>query len=160
MIRMIAAIFLLSVCAHAQTALVIQLKPEDAVKAKQLYDEQTKVDQEIKDLQKRIEDNYLSYSMPISNCTTVLLSSPTVDTPCSPKDLLTVKKEWTTWEFSSDFKFVVPKPNPPVTGGYSWSLTPCYGGAYAYPTTGSPFVINPSGISTILDGYPTTNVAH
>lgn len=83
--------------ANGQSAKVIILEDDDAVKAKALYAQRDKVNQEIIDLQNKIRMRYLS--------------------------------KWNTqlFEFSEDFKYVVPSTVSPFTGSNccGWILGGC-----------------------------------
>ena len=95
-----------------QTAKVVALTPEDAAKAKALYAEQARVEENIAQLRDRISMVYLDPGW------------------------------FTGFEFSEDFKYIVPasQPLPSVTNGYTWPI--CYGTG----VTGS--ITNGGGITT------------
>ncbi len=113
--KSIALIFVLAtVLAYGQNAKVVPLSAEDAAKAKSLYEEQDKVNREISDLQAKIKKFYLSP-----------LKWPTAD-----------------FQFSEDFKYVVPSPVLPYitttccnTGG-GWILNGCANPAIGTVTGG------------------------
>lgn len=103
----VAIAFLFAVTASAQTAQVIQLNPEDAARAKALYAEKAKVDAEIEALKDSVKKKYV-WTAIIGNgyCTH---AEQTEDGYCIPYD-------WANgFEFSTDFRFIVPaqpKPQP------------------------------------------------
>ena len=112
--KLIAAIvFLFAVTASAQTAQVIQLKPEDAARAKELYAEKAKVDAQIEALKGQIQKQYLE---------TLLQKSENCDPRkqfCYDPRIAAIMDSYSAWingfEFSANFQFIVPaqpKPQP------------------------------------------------
>lgn len=90
--NLILLILLFTVNAYAQTAKVIQLSDEDAAQAKSLYQQKKDIEQKISDLQIKILENYMS-----------------VPHPKSKDKYFLLKEGWDTgFEYSEDFKFVVP----------------------------------------------------
>jgi hypothetical protein len=130
MVRYFAALALLAAAgaaALAQTASVVELTPDDAAVAKRLYDQQAAITKQIADLQVKIRNKYL-----IQPCQT---ARPSVEFCASSS----------TWfngfEYSTDFKFIVPKPLP------TYPTTTC-----GYPilcgTTLTPAFVNTPAISS------------
>ena len=75
----------------AQTAQVIQLSPTDAAKAKQLYTEKAQILSEIHAFKTKIQEKYVPHSSGIFS-----LNDPSI--------------VWGNgFEFSTDYKFIVPK---------------------------------------------------
>lgn len=124
---------------HAQTAKVIALSSIDAAEVKEAYAQRDAIYKRIDDLQKKIADKYLSNvkSGPGNNFITgsgfiVLSQTLCPETEADKKirkDREEVEKKmthlerkagWEIFEFSDDFKFVVPKqtfttpPSPPT----------------------------------------------
>lgn len=106
---LLLVLFLLSpLLLPAQTAKVIQLSPEDAKQAQNLYAEKAEVEAKIADLQNKIKVEYLSEYQESFGSYTL--------------------PGWELgFEYSTDFKFIVPKPTPlnlnslfPSTGNCSW----------------------------------------
>ena len=107
----------------AQTAKVIQLSPEDATKAAALYQQKADIEKQITDLEEKITESYLKGKADSYFCGVgyICVASP------APKS------GWESgFEYSSDFKFIVPKPVStsiglyPICypyGGLSWSGT-------------------------------------
>lgn len=126
-----------SVAAHAQSAKVIALSPADAKEAKDLYAQRDAINKRIDDLHQKVTDKYLSDEKPgpgpsltgyITTTCAMILSINGVQPPCPPETAdakkaredreakeklmhhLEVKDDWRNgFEFSDDFKFVVPK---------------------------------------------------
>lgn len=97
MFRLIAALVVLAAAcagAVAQTATVVELKAEDAALAKRLYAEKAGIEKQIADLEVKIRGTYLK--------------------PACDKNSITFCAGSPTWyngfEYSTDFKFIVPKP--------------------------------------------------
>ena len=100
-------------CLQAQTAKVIQLSPEDAAKAKALYAQKADIEKQIDDLQQKITATYLAKNKEIQE-----------------------SWGWYPWpwlngfEFSDDFKFIVPKTG---TTGTATTGTITIAPYYTYP---------------------------
>ena len=121
------AILVLASSCPAQNAQVVKLNDADALKAKQLWDEQQALTKRTADFRKHIEDAYLSEEKPgplllINNSTNVACTLQTEEgfvqvVPCQ-KDSekkqpsqthLELKQDWIYgFEYSKDFKYVVP----------------------------------------------------
>lgn len=115
-------LFLFSILAacslSGQTAKVIQLSPEDAAQAKALHDEQTSLTQRQKDFDNKIEGIYTEVPIPTSgkagqSCVYYDASGYNYYGICG---VSTKKNGWNYgFEYSDDFKFIVPKPAPSST---------------------------------------------
>lgn len=115
-------LILLTGSLYAQTAKVIQLTPEDANEAKLLYKQKAEVEQKIEDLENKIHGFYLIiHSRDISH-----------------GQYAVPKPGWGTgtFEYSEDYKFIVPKQNTILN-----TLS----------------VVSPFGEGNCLQYYPTTN---
>jgi hypothetical protein len=113
--------------ASAQTAQVIQLSPEEALRAKSLYDQKTSIDKQIEYLQAEIADKYIENKN------------------------LTLQGWMWGFEYSTDFKFIVPlKPNQnsPVSGS----------GSTSWINGGCTYVI-PANSTDIIGGFNVTPLA-
>lgn len=142
---LLSAVFLAATL-HAQTAKVIQLSPEDAAQAKSLHEQKEALDKKIADLQQKIHDNYLSVEVqyPTTACIAFNRAEtciPRKPTPAEEKAArgLGPKKGWESgkFEYSDDFKFIVPAPltfstGTAITCGPSW-----IGGTTLIPATGT-----------------------
>jgi hypothetical protein len=133
----VAAIFIVASSCPAQTAKVIQLPPEIAKKAEALYKERAMVNEQIEALHKAIEETYLSDVKPGPGNTFIAFDTTITTTcgmtldpsakPCPPETAAERKAReareaawnkqhhlerrpgWADFEFSEDFKFIVPK---------------------------------------------------
>ena len=75
----------------AQTTQIVQLTPEDAAKAKTLYEEKSRIEEEINSFRRHILENYLS--------------TKTTETGTYPWP----KRGWEFgFAFTTDYRFVVP----------------------------------------------------
>lgn len=130
------ALLVLTFPLAAQTAKVIALSPADAAEAKDLYAQRDAILKKIDDLHQKIADKYLSDVKPgpgglfsggyiVSGCALTLQANGNVQ-PCPPPTAAEKKAEedrkakeklqhhlerkygWSSFEFSEDFKFVVP----------------------------------------------------
>ncbi len=124
-----------SLSALGQTAKVIQLSPEDAAQAKSLYAQQAAIQKKIDALNDKITTQYTSEAVPEGNCIATAYGSWVFSGPCSGMGAPTssVKPGWENgFEFSEDFKFIVPKPIPPQTLSNCSLSSGCitYGGMY------------------------------
>ncbi len=135
---------------HAQTAKVVQLSPADAAEAKSLYEQKAAIEKKIADLQERISHQYVSDEKvyPTSICisgvsvlhpdgtTTSFPSVPCTTLKPTPEQekashYFTIKSGWENgFEFSDEFKFVVPKAYKEPTSCYHYS-----GGTFVSPGT-------------------------
>lgn len=126
-----------SLASHAQTARVIALSPEVAGEAKALYEQRDAINKRIDDLRRKVETLYLMEEKPgpdpftssgfVSDTCGFVLSANGSAHPCpvetaeqkkvrldqEAKDKLKThlerKRDWLDFEFSEDFKFIVPK---------------------------------------------------
>jgi hypothetical protein len=133
-----------------QTAKVVQLSPEDATKAKQLYDAQLAAEKAYADFQVDIGNRYVSHAVtwpttacavicPDGDCSKAQLCTPPKPTPEQEKNShgFLFNDGWTYgFEFSADFKFIVPKDAP------KWTPS-VYGGTA--PWCGNVLTVNPIG---------------
>ena len=98
---------LLITAAESQTADVIVLSTEDAVKLKQLYGEKDAVDKRIKIMKEYIATKYLPIGVP-GQCSW-MLTEDSNNHKC-------VLEAWRSgFDASKDFKFIVPKTIIPIT---------------------------------------------
>jgi hypothetical protein len=122
------AVLVLAMCAGAQTAKVVQLKPEDAARAKALYAEKTRIEQEIADFRQHINDDYPEVGVTVPCSASVCMGAGCVPPP-PPKVSChrALDGDWANgFDFSSDFRFVVPsRPAKPSTPAYG-CLTPAW----------------------------------
>lgn len=141
------ALLALSLAAQAQTAKVIELSPEDAVKAKSLYEQQVSIGKQIDDLKMQVQKKYLKPA-----------KGETCNIYYSSGECYT--SSWATgFEYSDDFRFIVPAKTPSApTNCYGSMLTNCSFTSPFYTTT--PFwgttLANPvSGpvADSIVHGY-------
>lgn len=121
---------------HAQTAKVIALSPADAAEVKALYAQRDAINKAIEDLHKKVADKYLMEPKPGSGSWTTSITGsgfllcttngcgPSPETAEEKKKReadykkwqesekkathLERKEGWSLFEFSEDFKFVVP----------------------------------------------------
>jgi hypothetical protein len=103
-------VFLAAISLHAQTAKVIALEPADAQKAAKLADELKKAQTAMKDFQIHVQDKYVS-----KPCTTIAFAGSEGKLQCSIGGGCTCRTDgWEhSFEFSEDYKFIVPKQSPP-----------------------------------------------
>jgi outer membrane murein-binding lipoprotein Lpp len=129
------AVILVSVAGFAQTAKVIQLNPDDAGRARDLYAEQKRIEQDIADLQKKIKKEYLTKSKK---------SDWTGGSVCYG-DTGQIAPGWGCgeFEFSDDYKFIVP---PQAKSQTTWSGV-WNGCTYTVPSTSSPSTLTPGTIT-------------
>jgi hypothetical protein len=99
---------------NAQTAKVIALSPEDAELAKSLYNQKTALEKKIADFQDGIKKHYLVEVDKTSSGYCWL------GKPCP-----SYRDGWGfgEFEFSEDFKFIVPKSVPPAPILYNYNGT-------------------------------------
>ncbi len=139
----------------AQTAKVIALSPEDAAQIKSLYEQRDALNKKIEEATAKIADKYLMESKPgsdhyitctesgtVSYGTNICFSLPRhVETAEEKKKHeeeykkwreaekkathLERKQGWSSFEFSEDFKFIVPKNTLSVT-----TYSPCGCGGF------------------------------
>ena len=98
----------------AQTAQVIELSPAEGKQAMDLYAQKTAIEKKIEDFRQTIQNKYVSEKVPsdgfvvCAGVTNGYLTCPPPDTTIIPKN---------GWEygfqFSDDFRFIVPKTSPP-----------------------------------------------
>jgi hypothetical protein len=109
----------------AQTAKVIQLSPEDAAKAKDLYAQKADIEKKIADLQAKIAGGYTTEKkeQQYLNCCCCGIKES------DGKTYVTQFKDgWGGgFEYSSDFKFIVPKM-PPAYSVSPYQYWPACGG--------------------------------
>jgi hypothetical protein len=133
-------LFALSLPAYAQTAKVIALSPADAAEAKDLYAQRDAINKKIADLQTKVTTKYLMEEKPGPGNSFIAYSTwctnpsgqmiACVPTPAEKRARaeqeekekkmhhLELKEGWFSFEFSDDFKFIVPltyKPTPSTT---------------------------------------------
>ena len=89
----------------AQTAQVVQLTPEEAAQAKALYTQQAEIAAKIEALRQGIVKAHLLASGDDWSCVTGGTSQT-----------LKIKRDWACgdFEYSADFKFIVPSKQPPA----------------------------------------------
>jgi hypothetical protein len=130
-----------AVCARSQTAEVIALDFHDAEEARALYAKQAAVEKQIADFKKMVDEKYLWEQAPYKanacicplegecNCPAPVLSKREKEEASKPPYRVHLIN-WGVWEFSTDFKFIVPnKYEPPTSRGcmYFNSLTTDHG---------------------------------
>jgi hypothetical protein len=122
----------------AQTAKVVQLSPQDAEKARQLYDAAQAAQKAYEDFRTEVAHKYIDYVSATNGDSLVMCGTFTPGglyqaAPCpgdKPSDVVKTFMPQASWEngfdFSADFKYIVPA-NPPraSTGAY-------YGGAQSW----------------------------
>lgn len=128
----------------AQTAKVVQLSPVDVAEVKRLYAEKTEIEKKLADFQIKIEHQYISdeVTYPTTACISgFLVLNPNgtvksnISSPCNPpKPTPEQEKNSHDWkrkdgwqngfEYSEDFKFIVPKMTP-NSGIYKNSWIDC-----------------------------------
>lgn len=128
---------------HAQTAHVIVLSTPISDVAKQLYDRKAQIDEALKDLhdaivnvyvvKERIPDPYTKEKQKAVG-DLIVISYDGNKNPGGPPMTLTDDGDWVTYEpgfengdfeFSEDFKAIVPKPNPSLTVSGVFNLGSC-----------------------------------
>jgi hypothetical protein len=126
----------ISLTVSAQTAKVVQLSPLDAEKARSLYEQRDRIDKEISDLEVQIGHQYISNMEPRTGC--VNYNQDLDSVPCEkPKGkTFTLQPGWESgFEFSDNFKFIVPKlVESKVTGGGCFGVAEPLRGIYKSPT--------------------------
>lgn len=167
---LLALLFALATLGHAQSAKVIQLSPNDAELARQLYAERDLINKRIDELQKMVEERYLSDIKPGPSSTFIAGSGITVGCgmilslngqPSCPPESAADKKSreereaaqkaedaklthlerkpgWKQFEFSEDFKYVVPAQLVPQSASSAYHL--CNGIFGAANLTTAPLV--------------------
>lgn len=122
--KLLALLFALTIAGRAQNAKVISLSAEDAAKAAHLYDERDRIEREIMEMTGNITLKYLM-----------------VD----PKDSLhQIKQGWSQFEFSEDFKYIVPKP---------YIASPCGCGGSIFLSNCATFTTTPVNSGTAVKGW-------
>jgi hypothetical protein len=136
----------LSLTIHAQTAKVIALSPEDAAQAKSLYEQKAALEKKIADFQAKIDDKYtmVYHDYPTSACIQLCPNGVCPKTPCTDfpkvseedKKRAHVREHEFGWvggfEFSDDYKFIVPKPYTPPKTLFNYSCVNPVVGNVAY----------------------------
>lgn len=143
----------LSLPLSAQTAKVIALSPADSAEAKALYVQRDTINKKIEELQKKITDKYLSVEKPgpgmfgsgatNNGCVALFDGSGIPHPPCTKPtaaEKAAADKEynsqhhleripgWDDFQFSEDFKFIVPVE-------------------HKYPSSGPTFMVNPAWVA-------------
>jgi hypothetical protein len=138
----------LAIQSLAQTAKVIQLSPQDAAEAKQVYEAQVAANKRVEEFRAKIDAKYLTKQEPGSDPPTFLAGRIcSIGGNCAPPETPAEKKAriaadeldkrthahpvhlegWSMFEFSDDFKFIVPKSTFTTNPN---SLQPCGAGVY------------------------------
>jgi hypothetical protein len=100
----IGAVIVLAACAWGQTGKYIAISPDEATKAKATYERMKQAEDDWKSLEKQIGDKYLPKSTGVS---IVNKGGVVIVVPENP---------WQGgFEFSDDFKLLLPAPLPTVT---------------------------------------------
>ena len=120
----------IAVClaSHAQTAKVIALSDADAAKVKSLYDQRADIDKQINDMHEQIRVKYTIRATHFS-CGSAIQTHESAKF-CSLQTNIygtgtaqeTIDGWWVGFEYSDDFKFIVPttyKPTP-LNGTCPW----------------------------------------
>lgn len=139
-------VFMVATISYPQTAKVIALSPEDAAQAKSLYEQKAAIEKKIVDFQAKIDDKYtmVVHNYPTSACITGMSVTHKDGTeenlyvpPCVPLKVTPeqekashVREHEFGWqygfEFSEDYKFIVPKTySPPQSVSCFWA-NPAY----------------------------------
>jgi hypothetical protein len=126
-LTLLSVLLLAATTLHAQTAKVIQLNPEDAALAKSLHEQKEALDKKIADFDDGVRKHYLLETKKEGNILTFAFCS---NGPCP-----TYKQGWSGgFEFSDDYKFIVPTPlRPAIT--YNTCPSYVYGGNTIIPAT-------------------------
>jgi hypothetical protein len=112
----IVLVLLCAVTVGAQTANVIELKPEDSSRAQKAWDDLQKAEAGWKDVQDQIDMKYVE--VPFDG-----KSGGTFTWPGDVKNGFRPKSGFNGgFEFSQDFKYIVPKPVTIVNGTYSYPI--------------------------------------
>jgi hypothetical protein len=117
----------------AQTAEVIQLTPGDAAEAKALYAQQAEIQYRIKELEFRIEQDYLTVPRPKEGCLSFSTNLDYGSARC-------VLSGWDYgFTYSTDFRYIVPTP-PTFTSAPDCIVCPStqIHDNYAVPWNGKP----------------------
>ena len=113
-----------SLSATAQTAQVIALTPDEAKEVRALYTEQDEVANKLKALQSQIKLNHVAVDPKDPDAGNVGASinefvecDNLLDhAPCAKGKIYAYRKGWENgFEFSTDFKYIVPLPAPQYT---------------------------------------------
>ena len=135
--KWIALLLMATACCMAQNAKVIQLSPEDAAQAKALADEQKALDEKTAAFREAVKQKYLVTTerkeagdcyagVFMTNATsgflvlgdgTINWSSKPEKPQAPPKPEPYYRRGWRCgeYQYSDDFKFIVPVPAPPYT---------------------------------------------
>jgi hypothetical protein len=123
----VALLLFSAVCVRSQTAEVIALDFHDAEEARALYAKQAAVEKQIADFKKMVDEKYLLQQFPYKanacicplegecNCPAPVLSKREKEEASKPPYRIHLPN-WGVWEFSTDFKFIVPKKYEPKSG--------------------------------------------
>jgi len=115
------AIVLLSVACTAQSARVIQLSPDDAAKVKQLYAQRDAIEKQIADEKDAITAKYL-------------VAKPGQHGNCLGKYDYAPGWNCGEFEYSEDFRFIVPQVGNTTAGKITWG-SPNWGCLTISPAT-------------------------
>ena len=136
--KILISFLFLSLVSAAQTAKVIPLSASDAAQAKSLYDRQIALNKAKSDFEAIVKDKYLtkeSDSILAATCATLALDGSGISyssIPCPDPKAHKIKIPIDGWsngfEYSEDFKYIVPKqPVYSLSGTGCTFLTPAIG---------------------------------
>jgi hypothetical protein len=134
--KIILITMFLTVTSFAQTAKVIQLSPEDAAEAKSLYEQKAAIEQKIEAMEEKVATDYLEdKTKPAAYRYCVKFVGDTC-VQGGPKDVHYPRRDgWESgFEFSVDFKFIVPKKADALPSG-NGSFQRCMGGQWCFTGT-------------------------
>jgi hypothetical protein len=140
-LALLSVFLALPILLPAQTAQVIQLSSTDSDTAQSLYAEKASVEKQIASLEQKIKKSYLTpavtggYSF------------------CVNKYCTSTRGYWDNgFEYSSDFKFIVPKPAPPTPTYTIQSCPYSYCWANPYIFYNGTWYVAPMGWGESLTG--------
>lgn len=139
--------------AFSQTAKVIALSPEDAKQAESLYQQKKDIEDKIAKLEDLVKNKYLIEGVPLyMGCVFIEIANP------YPNQTNLHYCRLAGWEggfqFSEDFKFIVPKP--PVLHGDQWNIYPSCGSGFlagCIQLTPSPWALTTPWINSVVNTH-------
>ena len=143
----LAIIVILVAPLHCQTAKVVALSPEDAAKAKRLYDAKIAAEMAYAEFQQDIANRYVSHEVisPATACATICTQQSCPSTSCTPPKPTPEQEKashsfqlnhgwWDGFNFSEDFRFIVPQEAPKLPtqsgGTYPWNCVTLTSGTF------------------------------
>ena len=121
--KQILVVLLLSIAAFTQAGKVLELDLADAKEAKSAYDDMTRANKRMADFNQRMREKYLvvkdGSDSAASNIATCLTGTA--------NGCAYYRKGWENgFEYSDDFRFMVPSPYKPPTGVCGTWITPAW----------------------------------